>query len=366
MRLATYAKWLRGGAVLFLMLGGVMACNVLDNDQPTAPIMEGNSANLSNFIIGDPDVTEWGGQYVKDNTYFMVNIPIVGAVKVEYCVKGGGCFAVFVDTTSPTKWEIGLTTVDGVTEVLERVCVTYLENGKFASVPASHEKATQHKATHYQRKLDDGSVENWWPIDAAFEFGGKTTTVCVVTDGVVQGAEVAGPFPKPMPTPVAPAAPTVGGSMTAGYRAWDINGDTGVVTPWNGCQVTVANTGTTSIDVTFTGGDHEGTWLIPGMGLDWTWSDNAAGCPVSWSYGSASGSMTVGYRVWDIYSGTGVVTPENWCQVDVYNTGTTKAITVIFTGGNNAGTRTIEPGVSAFTISDEDGTDCPVSWTLVP
>lgn len=112
----------------------------------------------------------------------MVNLPAIGAVKVEYAVKGGGRFVLFVDTTTPTKWEIGLTTVDGVTAVLESVCVTYTEGLAFAAKPANIETSMQHQATHYLRKLDAGGTEKWWPIDAAFVFGGETKTVCVVSN----------------------------------------------------------------------------------------------------------------------------------------------------------------------------------------
>ena len=354
-----------GGAMLLLMLGGVMACHMVDDDQPTAPTMKGNSANLSNFIIGDLDVREWGGQYVKNNTYFMVNIPITGAIKVEYAIQGGGRFALFVETTMPTKWEIGLTTVDGVTAVLERVCVTYVEHGAFISVPANHEKATQHDATHYQRTLEGGGVENWWPVDAAFKFGGKTTTVCVVIDGLVQGAEVAGPFEKatPAPAPV-PVAPTVGGSMTRGKRVWHINGDTGVVTPMNWCSVIVRNHSSTPITVTFTGGSYPGTRTIaPIDDADGTESDDAAGCPVSWSYGSYSGSMTVGSYDWIINSAGGVELPID-CAVGLYNSGKTNSITVSFTQGSHSYLMTILP-LSSYTTWGEDLDNCPISWTLV-
>ena len=155
----------------------------------------------------------------------MVNIPVTGAVKVEYAITGGGTYAVFVGTTTPTKWEIGLKTVDGVTDVLERVCVTYTEGAAFANVPANATTATQHQATHYLRKLENDGTENWWPTDAAFGFAGDTKTVCVVTDGQVQGAEVAGPFPKPQTTTtttsVTPTTTTTvltcGGKSVGGY-----------------------------------------------------------------------------------------------------------------------------------------------------
>lgn len=155
----------------------------------------------------------------------MVNIPVTGAVKVEYAIMGGGTYAVFVETTTPTKWEIGLKTVDGVTDVLQRVCVTYTEGAAFASVPANATTATQHQATHYLRKLENGGTENWWPVDAAFAFAGDTKTVCVVTDGQAQGAEVDGPFPKSQPTTtttsVTPTTtttvPACGGKSVGGY-----------------------------------------------------------------------------------------------------------------------------------------------------
>lgn len=191
-------------ASLILLAGGgaLISCN-RDADSPATPdhsLFQSGVPN--NFIIGSADSANWGGQYAEDNTYFMVNIPVTGAVKVEYAITGGGTYAVFVETTTPTKWEIGLKTVDGVTDLLERVCVTYTEGAAFASVPANATTATQHQATHYLRTLEDGGTENWWPVDAAFAFAGETKTVCVVTDGQVQGAVVAGPFPKPQPTPV--------------------------------------------------------------------------------------------------------------------------------------------------------------------
>lgn len=135
----------------------------------------------------------------------MVNIPVIGAVKVEYTITGGATFAIFVDTATPTKWEIGLKTVNGVTDTLQSVCVTYTEGVPFASIPADAATSTQHQATHYPRKLEDGGTENWWPSDAAFTFAGKTKMVCVVTDGVVQGEVVDGPFPK---APVVALTPT--------------------------------------------------------------------------------------------------------------------------------------------------------------
>ncbi|GAK53735.1 S-layer domain protein [Candidatus Moduliflexus flocculans] len=161
----------------------------------------------------------------------MVNIPVTGAVKVEYTITGGGAYALFADTATPTKWEIGLKTVDGVTDTLQRVCVTYTDGVPFASVPAEATTSKQHQATHYLRKLDSGT-ENWWPTDTAFGFAGETKTVCVVTDGVVQGEEVAGPFPKtPALANAAPVA-TVSGSTFCGlgscygiYTYTDAEGD---------------------------------------------------------------------------------------------------------------------------------------------
>lgn len=157
----------------------------------------------------------------------MVNLPVIGAVKVEYTVAGGGTYAIFVKTTTPTKWEIGLKTTDGVTDTLDSVCVTYTEGAAFASVPANAATETQHQATHYLRPLENGGTENWWPIDAAFVFACATKTTCVVTDGQVQGAVVDGPFPK---------APACGGYKWAGM-CWYLS-SAGV-----NCQTTCASHG---------------------------------------------------------------------------------------------------------------------------
>ncbi|GAK53739.1 hypothetical protein U14_05013 [Candidatus Moduliflexus flocculans] len=192
------------GLVGLTLIGGLVAgCQLFDTNSSSLTAPTAETVRPENFIIGSADSDQWGGQYSKDNTYFMVNIPVTGAVKVEYTITGGATYALFVDTTTPTKWEIGLKTVDGVTDTLQSVCVTYTDGVPFASVPADATTSTQHQAAHYLRKLENGT-ENWWPIDAAFAFAGETKTVCVLIDGVVQGADVAGPFPKAT-APVTPA-----------------------------------------------------------------------------------------------------------------------------------------------------------------
>jgi len=220
------------GLVGLSLLGGLVAgCQLFDNNSSSLTAPTAETVRPENFIIGSTESTNWGGQYAEDNTYFMVNIPIVGAVKVEYTITGGATFALFVETKTPTKWEIGLKTVDGVTDTLQNVCVTYTEGVPFANVPADATTSTQHQATHYLRTLENGT-ENWWPSDAAFGFAGETTTVCVVVDGKVQGEEVAGPFPKtPASSNAAPVA-TVSGATICGlgscfgiYTYTDAEGD---------------------------------------------------------------------------------------------------------------------------------------------
>ena len=208
------------GMVGVALIGGLVAgCQLFDKNSSSLTAPTAETGRLENFIVADAESTQWGGQYAEGNAYFMVNIPVAGAVKVEYTVAGGGTFAIFADLTAPTTWEIGLTAADGVPATVERVCVTYTEGAAFASVPAEADANALMQATHYLRTLEDGSAENWWPSDAAFKFVGKTTTVCVVVDGKVQGAEVSGPFPKPQPTPV-PATTTATSTGFACPSGW--------------------------------------------------------------------------------------------------------------------------------------------------
>lgn len=219
-------------ASLIILAAGGLSCRRDAAQTPVTPDRAFDATDTGNFIIGSADAVSWGGQYGKNNTYFMVNIPIVGAVKVEYAVKGGGSFALFLETATPTKMEIGLKTVNGVTDELESVCVTYLEGGVFAAKPANIERSIQHKATHYLRKLDDGSAENWWPVEAAFTFDSEPQTICVVTNGVAQGVDVAGPFPK-----TTPLTPCGSGGVRVGGYCWYMGAE------WQSCDTVCENKG---------------------------------------------------------------------------------------------------------------------------
>lgn len=195
------------GLVSLMMLGGLLAsCQLFDhdNDALTAPTSEGGQSG--NFIIGGPEISGWGGYYHPNNTFFAINVPAVGALNISYTIKNGGGYALFVETPGATKMEIGLNTINGVTDALDSVCVSYAEGvTAFASVPAGVVKAKQHGATHYRRKHDAGESD-WWPLDAAFAFGvadAQVKTVCVMQNGALGVTEISGPFPKAAPvTPV--------------------------------------------------------------------------------------------------------------------------------------------------------------------
>ena len=195
------------GLVSLIIIGGLLAsCQLFDHDKDalTAPTSEGGQSG--NFIIGDPEISGWGGYYHPNNTFFAINVPAVGALNISYTIKNGGGYALFVETLGATKMEIGLNTINGVTDVLDSVCVSYAEGvTAFASVPAGIVKAKQHGATHYRRKHDAGESD-WWPLDAAFAFGvadAQVKTVCVAQNGVLGVTEISGAFPKAAPvTPV--------------------------------------------------------------------------------------------------------------------------------------------------------------------
>lgn len=219
------------GLVSLMMIGGLLAsCQLFDhdNDALTMPTSEGGQTG--NFIIGAPEISGWGGYYHRNNTFFAINVPVVGALNISYTIQNGGGYALFVETPGATKMEIGLNTINGVTDVLDSVCVSYAEGvTAFTSVPAGVVKATQHGATHYRRKHDAGESD-WWPLDAAFAFGvadAQVKTVCVMQNGALGMTEISGPFPKA--APVTPVTTAYAITATAGANGTiSPNGDVAV------------------------------------------------------------------------------------------------------------------------------------------
>ena len=185
-----------------LAILSLLSCQRFEHEQQTLTAPTVDDVRHGNFIIGSPEIVGWGGYYIKNNTFFAINVPIVGALNITYTLANGNSYALFVESVSATKMEIGLNTINGVTDALNSVCVTYADDVMaFASIPAGVVKVTQHGATHYQRQLT-GFVENWWPMDAAFAFGVLETqlkTVCVLTNGALGVTEISGAFPKTAP-----------------------------------------------------------------------------------------------------------------------------------------------------------------------
>ena len=200
--------------VIVCTLIGVIGCEMFDRDEASHLTAPAGGAELSSFIMGHPEISEWGAQYEPGRSYAMVDIPVAGALQVSYGIVGGGTFALFLETTQPVKLEIGLLTRDGVTDALDWVCVTYETGATFAQKPAAAVAASAGNGawTHYQRD-ENGALSPWWPPDAGFVFSGATQTQCVIQQRAVIVAEVSGPFPKatptPQPTQAASAAPPV-------------------------------------------------------------------------------------------------------------------------------------------------------------
>ena len=244
------------GLVSLVIIGGLLAsCQLFDhdNDTLTAPTSEGGQTG--NFIIGAPEISGWGGYYHRNNTFFAINVPVVGALNISYTIQNGGGYALFVETPGATKMEIGLNTINGVTDVLDSVCVSYAEGvTAFASVPAGVVKATQHGATHYRRKHDTGESD-WWPLDAAFAFGvadAQVKTVCVMQNGALGMTEISGPFPKA--APVTPVTTAYVITATAGANGTiSPNGDVAVNEGASRTFTITPNTGHSIQDVTVDG-----------------------------------------------------------------------------------------------------------------
>lgn len=227
---------------------GLAGCELFDRAQPTEVAAPWSASELAGFIMGDPESTEWGVQYEEGNSYTIVNIPIAGALQVEYGIVDGGTFNIFLETTLPVKLEIGLATrednvtAESLVNALEWVCVTSQEDETFASVPENVVLNTTHDGAwvQYQRSVAENEVSEWWSPGAEFVFGGATERVCVIENRTMVVAEVSGPFPKPHPTspPLVStnAAPVVAGvsisgtlevghPLTGNYTYSDADGD---------------------------------------------------------------------------------------------------------------------------------------------
>ncbi|MCP4401227.1 MAG: hypothetical protein GY801_28510 [bacterium] len=195
-----------GVGIAIVAMMGLIGCELFDLGEVTNVTAPAGVSELSNFIMGDPEIAEWGAQYAEDNSYTMVNIPVSGALQVEYGLVDGGTFALFLETTQPVELEIGLksqevtTTAKSVVDALEWVCVTYEEGTTFASTPANIEKNIQNAWTHYQRVDETDTVHPWWLQGVDFVFSGATQQMCVIENQTVMVTEVSGPFPKPQST----------------------------------------------------------------------------------------------------------------------------------------------------------------------
>ena len=268
--------WLTTGLTILTMLAfGLVGCQNFDNNAVTTPDLGAQP----DFIVGDAEIDDWGGQYGDGNSYFMLNIPVTGAMQIAYTLQGGGSYNLFGIAGAAVKQEIGLK--DG--DLLDSVCVSYDGSDAFSAMPANAQESRKGNFLQYQRLNDDGSVSEWWSNTAGFAFSGDITTVCTVSAGVVQGTEVDGPFDKPVPA--APAALAVTypcDGNTYGYRmatadyvgsGIDIVGAgksgnySGPPYPFSGTSVIVYNSSGTSMQVCLEriGYGSVGTASIPNL-----------------------------------------------------------------------------------------------------
>ena len=186
--------------VLTTLAFGLVGCQNFENNSVTTPELGAQP----DFIVGDAEIDDWGGQYGEGNAYFMLNIPVTGAMQIAYTLQGGGSYNLFGIAGAATKQEIGLK--DG--DLLESACVSYDGSAAFSAISSNAQESQKRDFLQYQRLNDDGSVSEWWSNTAGFEFSGDTTTVCVVSNGEVTVTEVGGPFEKPSST----------GTLINGYR----------------------------------------------------------------------------------------------------------------------------------------------------
>ena len=197
--------FIAGIFTLTVLAFGLVGCQNSEKKSLTTPDLGAQP----NFITGDAELDDWGGQYGKGNGYYMLNIPVTGAIQIAYTIQGGGSYNLFGIAGAAVKQEIGLR--DG--DLLESVCVSYDGGNAFSAMPSNVQKSQKGKFLQYQRLNDGGSVSDWWANNAGFEFSGDTNMVCTVSNGVVQVTEVKGPFDKPETSTVTPTATSTCSSL---------------------------------------------------------------------------------------------------------------------------------------------------------
>ena len=204
-------KHMLSSLLLAATILGSAGCQLFDDDPTGVGASATDSSVLSNFIMGDPELDDWGAYYEAGDSFVRVDIPVAGALKVAYSTTGGWSGAIFLQTAAAVGLEIGLLTDDdGVTDVIDDVCVSSVEGGSFTSMPSNVEEDVQGDWTEYLRLRDDGSTSHWWPADAAFVFSRDETTACGVVNSDVQWELIpGGAFDKPAAASSARACPSV-------------------------------------------------------------------------------------------------------------------------------------------------------------
>lgn len=175
------------------MLAGIFGCHIFDDSSsPTTPNAPLASGIMGNYILSDAESDDWAAYYTPSDTYFKVTIPIHGAIKLRYRLADGGAFTIFLKTTKPLTHEIGLKTINGVTDVVDCVTVEYVEQGAFAQMPTDLVIEEQGDGyIQYERKTGDSDTEEWWPETETdlFVMNGNPMTMQIISGGVVVVAQ---------------------------------------------------------------------------------------------------------------------------------------------------------------------------------
>ena len=187
-----------GTIIVVALLLGIVGCQMFEDSPTEIAAPDAGFSPMSDFLMGTPELDDWGAYYEEGDTFVRVDLPVAGALKVEYTTTTGWSGAIFAQTGSPVGLEIGLKEVDGVVDVVEDVCVSYVEGGSFSAMPSNVEESAKEDWIHYTRVNDNGSTSNWWPTSAGFIFSGEITTVCGVVNSEVQWDVIpGGAFDKP-------------------------------------------------------------------------------------------------------------------------------------------------------------------------
>ena len=376
------------GIAVFVGIIGLVGCNLWERDDhvPSAPI-QGQADRIVNYaqipegsaivsINGEEHqinfvLSEWGAYPYRTWIYAEINEQ-QGAGKAPGVDQIAVNLQEITFTFSELPAEIsdiiiGIKAKGDTEEHYNEIGRYVVQNGLVAIKVSYEDLVTYFGMTHYSIWFQMIGGRNGEGIsgNAFIEMKG---TLPDDKEVLIKKEVRFGSNPIPVnPVPVSPTCKLSGSASLNEMIAWSVNAASLTAIPDQYCNAIVGNNGSSPITVTFTGGDNpHTTTLTPGTASStYSFTGN---CPASWSISTPCSLNGIAnnhqYLVWDVNGDTCSVTHSiEYCSATVVNVGSSP-ITVSFFGGDNPGTRVINPGDN-YGVNSESASNCSLSWCLI-